>query len=95
METSVIIFNGEYYYNKELSAYYRKIEPDENQPEWLQSAFVTFELNNKNNQGICREYYKSGKVRVEIPFIIVDGCFYADGLESYEGFDDVSPTFSL
>jgi uncharacterized protein len=82
---------GEYQYNQRLLAYYKKIEFDSNQPKWLQSSFATIQLIN-DNKGIFKEYYESGKLRVEIPFITEGDCYYADGIEKiyYEGFDDVS-----
>ena len=81
---------GKYLFKQNLGLYYKELSPDLNQPE--ECSHATIELKEASCTGIYREYYKSGKVHIEVPFIIEDAYYLANGIvrEFYEGYDDDS-----
>ena len=84
--------NGIFVFDNSLDAYVQqKIKTDSDSPHWTQFAKISLKFSDNHKGGIYREYYESGKLRRETPFIIdkeYDN-YLADGIERvyYEDID--------
>lgn len=80
----VVELKGEFIYDSEKNVYVQKVEHKiHNELAWLNYAIVEIEISNDNKKGVYKEYYKSGKLRRLVPFIIGDSPddLYAHGIE--------------
>ncbi len=81
---SNVELNGIFVFNDSLDAYVQQKErTDSESPAWTQFATISLKFSDNHKSGIYREYYESGKLRKETPFIIdkeYDN-YLADGIE--------------
>jgi len=76
--------NGKFVYDETLDEYVQKIEKMDNAGSaWTQFAKISLKFSDNHKSVIYREYYESGKLRRETPFIIdnENGNYLADGIE--------------
>jgi len=88
---NMVTIEGKFVFDNTLNAYVQKVDRvKSNQPAWTQFVKISLQYSD-NNRGIYKEYYTSGKLRREIPFIIDEeyGNYLADGIERvyYEDLD--------
>lgn len=90
----LIELHGEFYYDPILDIYFQHPNIDfNNKPNWLHYKKIELKLSKDFKEGIYREYYSSGNLRREVPFISVENSedFFANGVEKlfYEDLDSV------
>ncbi len=76
--------NGKFVYDETLDEYVQKIEKMDNAGSaWNQFAKISLKFSDNHKSVIYKEYYESGKLRRETPFIIdnENGNYLADGNE--------------
>lgn len=88
----LVELDDEFIFDRRRNIYYKYCQfNSDNQPDWLKYNKIEIELNEKNKRGFYREFYKSGKLRRELPFISLEdeNIYYADGVEKifYEDLD--------
>ncbi len=74
---------GKFVFDDSLEAYVQpKERTDSDSPDWMQSAKISLKFSDNHESGIYNEYYESGKLRVELPFIIdqENDYFLTDGI---------------
>jgi antitoxin component YwqK of YwqJK toxin-antitoxin module len=80
----LVELNGKFNYDPMLNIYFQnpKINFGE-QPKWLHYERIELKFTEDFNKGIYREYYKSGNLRREVPFIALENSedFFANGIE--------------
>lgn len=79
----LIELKGEFIFDREKNIYYKKVKQKSDITNWMNYDKIEVIFFNNNN-GIYREYYKSGKLRRQIPFIISENIdvLYAHGIET-------------
>ena len=60
------------YFDQERNIYSQKVEQNSDGPDWIKYETIEVIFSDNNKKGVYREYYKSGKLRHQIPFIIGD-----------------------
>ena len=80
----VIELQGEFIFDNERDIYIQKVKQNYDGPAWMKFDKIEIKFPNNDNDGVYKEYYKSGKLRRQIPFICGDNDddFYAHGIET-------------
>lgn len=98
---SILNLSGIFKYNSQTNTYLQiNNKVDKNAPIWTQYHKLIIQFSENVNAGVYKEYYKSGKLRREVPFIIdtESGEFKSNGADKiyYEDKDsDGNYTYSL
>lgn len=88
----MVELNDEFKFDANRNVYYKYVDIEsDNQPDWLKYNRIELEFTDENRSGFYREFYASGKLRREVPFISIgeENTYYADGVEKifYEDLD--------
>ena len=88
----MIELNDEFKFDSAHNIFFKDVHLDsDNDPDWLKYNKIEIEFIDKNKSGYYREFYASGKLRRELPFISLgeENIYYAEGVEKifYEDLD--------
>ncbi len=86
----LIQLKGAFYYDSELNAFYQKVK-EQSISLWERFNKISVSFTDSFKQGYYNEYYKSGKLLRELPFILTgENSYEVNGIEKtyYEGEND-------